>query len=370
MGALADGKSSKVTFQNFFEQDLPVKSAPKAIFSKIEATQESCPGQGSNLDPIQTVQTSSVRRVLDLFSGTGSVSNYFLAKGYEVISLDKSKGAKRVGTFFREDIMTWNYHIFPRGHFYLIAAGPPCQAYSVANNIRPRDFSVADNVVRRTLEIIEYFQPELWWIENPRHGFLKHRDFMHNIPFIDIDYCQFATWGYKKPTRIWCCPQIAKLPSCLCNVNTCVNVHEVSTGTLKHRVRLGGYKVGVSTRQKGRMPEALIEYLITGASSCKLSQPLRSSAAPVEGGQARRREVPLHLYNLGKGYDYGVEDAQLTQNLTVTFNNGDTRSLKVLIDTGAQVNLISQKLVPSWCSRYSSHPVTLLAANGQKLEGG
>ena len=370
MGALAVGKSSCHVPKEFSGKDLPIISTPQCVLNKIEAAQEKCLGQGSDLDPSQRVQPSQSRRVLDLFSGTGSVASYFLSKGYEVVSLDKSKGAKRVGTFFKVDILTWDYRIFPRGHFYLIAAGPPCQAYSVANNIRPRDFSVADAVVRRTLEIIAYFQPELWWIENPRHGFLKHREFMQDIPYIDIDYCQFASWGYKKPTRIWCCPQIAKLSSCLCDVNTCVNVHEVSTGTLKHRVRLGGRKVGVSTRQKGRMPEALIEYLITGALSCRLSKPSYSSTHPAGNSQVCRRVVPLHLYNIGKGYDYGVEGTHLTQNLTVTFRNRDTRSLKVLIDTGAQVNLINQKLVPAHCSKYSPHPVTLLAANGQRLEGG
>jgi hypothetical protein len=49
------------------------------------------------------------------------------------------------------------------------------------------------------MEIIEYFHPEFLWIEHPRGGMLKHRPFMKNIPFLDVDYCQFSDWGYQKP---------------------------------------------------------------------------------------------------------------------------------------------------------------------------
>ena len=54
----------------------------------------------------------------------------------------------------------------------------------------------------KTLEIIAYFRPERWWIENPKFGLLKERDIMSGIKFIDVDYCQFSEWVCKKPTRI------------------------------------------------------------------------------------------------------------------------------------------------------------------------
>ncbi len=77
-------------------------------------------------------------------------------------------------------------------------------------------------------------------------------------------------------------------------------------------MKLGGRKVGVLTRENGRMPEALIEYLITGALSCKLSKPVCPSVALAKNGQACRRVVPLHLYGIGKGYDYRGEYTRLT----------------------------------------------------------
>lgn len=53
------------------------------------------------------------KRVLDLFSGTGSVSSYLLSKGYDVVSLDNSRFARRVGVFLQEDILSWDYTVYP-----------------------------------------------------------------------------------------------------------------------------------------------------------------------------------------------------------------------------------------------------------------
>ena len=84
---------------------------------------------------------------------------------------------------------------FPSGIFTLIAAGVPCTEYSMAKTTRPRNLEEADALVHKTLEIIEYFQPQLWWIENPRGGLLSRRGILDQSAFIDVDYCQFCTWG-------------------------------------------------------------------------------------------------------------------------------------------------------------------------------
>ena len=61
----------------------------------------------------------------------------------------------------------------------------------------------ADKLVLKTLEIINYFNPELWFLENPQTGNLKTRSIMKDISFYDVDYCMYSDWGYKKRTRIW-----------------------------------------------------------------------------------------------------------------------------------------------------------------------
>ena len=121
----------------------------------------------------------------------------------------------------------------------------------------------ADRLVVRTLQIIDYFQQKFWWIENPRNGMLRNRPFMQGIPFIDVDYCQFSGWGYQKPTRIWGHARIKGLPNKLCDGKTCENLITTWKGTLGHRQVLGGKSMQYSQRSKGKVPEALVEYLLS-----------------------------------------------------------------------------------------------------------
>ena len=65
-----------------------------------------------------------------------------------------------------------------------------------------RKIEQASEIVKRTLEIIEYFQPTWYIIENPQTGLLKKQVFMTDIPFNDIDYCKYGL-TYRKRTRLW-----------------------------------------------------------------------------------------------------------------------------------------------------------------------
>ena len=85
--------------------------------------------------------------------------------GFQVISLDISKVGDPT---LVQDIAQWDYTTYPPRYFRLIAAGIPCTEYSRAKTIGNRDLQQADEIALRTLEIIQYFQPEIWWIENPR----------------------------------------------------------------------------------------------------------------------------------------------------------------------------------------------------------
>jgi len=152
-------------------------------------------------------------KALDLFSGTHSVGIQLAKMGYQVISLDKNANTK---PDIVVDVMEWDYKKeFQPRTFELVAASVPCNEYSVAKKVGKRDMEAADEVVKKTLEIIEYLQPVKWWIENPRTGYLKTRKIMDKYPFVDVDYCQFSTWGYCKPTRIWGSPNVVNKKSCM-----------------------------------------------------------------------------------------------------------------------------------------------------------
>ena len=128
--------------------------------------------------------------------------------------------------------------------------------------VGPRDMKFPDKIVRRTLEIIEYLQPQKWWIENPRNGYLKARGILDKYPYVDIDYCQVSDWGYHKPTRFWGTPNVVGRPNLRCDFQTCPHLIVGPTGFKRHRHRLGGLKMKFSTRMKGRIPERAVEYLL------------------------------------------------------------------------------------------------------------
>lgn len=129
-------------------------------------------------------------RMLDLFCGTSSVGNVFRDRGYSVVSVDNDIRWK---PDICEDILLWDYKTaFPPGHFDVIAASPPCTEYSIALTTRPRNLDVSNLIVKRTLEIIAYFMPKRWIMENPRTGLLKKQPVVEGIAYIDVDYCQSA----------------------------------------------------------------------------------------------------------------------------------------------------------------------------------
>ena len=88
------------------------------------------------------------------------------------------------------DILDWNYKSLPPRSFDFIWASPPCTEYSVAKTVGVRKLEEANTVVQRTLEIIAYFDPPRWTMENPQTGLLKNQPFMNNLPYDDVDYCK------------------------------------------------------------------------------------------------------------------------------------------------------------------------------------
>ena len=136
-------------------------------------------------------------RLLELFSGTGSVGKVAKELGFEVVSLDRDMKAD-----IQTDIMNWDYTIYPNRYFDVIWASPPCTEYSRALTTRPRKIEEANEVVQRTLDILEFFEPIYWIIENPQTGLLKDQLCMYGLPYVDVDYCKYGM-PYRKRTRLW-----------------------------------------------------------------------------------------------------------------------------------------------------------------------
>jgi len=184
-------------------------------------------------------------KVLELFSGTGSVGNVCKELGYEVVSLDLKDADINC------NILNWDYTIYPKGYFDIIWASPPCDTFSclrrtwIGRKLKAHNGLVCTSeliqkdideigvpILRKTEEIIDYFNPTLYFIENPKSGRMK--DYITK-PFYDVDYCKYSDWGYKKPTRIWTNKQGFEPKTCKGDCDSIENG--------KHKVNFGGSKM-------------------------------------------------------------------------------------------------------------------------------
>ena len=138
--------------------------------------------------------------LLNLCSGTGSVSVPFLAAGHMVVNVDWDD---RYNPTHCVDIMTWECPYTP-GQCDVIWASPACTQYNRARTTakKPRDLEKADALVQRCLELIRYLQPRVWFLENPDSGLLKLRAVVEGLPYVRVDYCMYGA-PYRKRTRIW-----------------------------------------------------------------------------------------------------------------------------------------------------------------------
>lgn len=228
-------------------------------------------------------------KVLELFAGTGSVSKVTeLHPGvYDVVSVDISD--KLFCPTFTADIMKWNYRLFQAGHFDLIWASPPCESsramvqlhactgkqhvhyctgtqYSIARTTGgPRDIEGANKIVKKVLEMIDYFQPAVALIENPSTGLLKEQPFMQSIPSHVVSYCRYAPeFGYRKQTMIWV-KGTHGIPRFV--GKTCSKHQRCEGFQGKHTKTFSGKTNSkVSLADRYRIPPALIEDLLIHAS--------------------------------------------------------------------------------------------------------
>lgn len=218
------------------------------------------------LDQSFPQKSPNKKRALDLFTGSGSVAHALRKEGFEVFTLDIDPKCR---AHFTVDILHWPVEtIFKPGFFQLVAASPPCTEYSNAMTCRPREMEKADLLVERTIQIIKFLKPAKWWIENPRHGKLSSREVVSGLPFVDIDFCRFSTWGYKKPTRFWCSQNIASRGNVFCD-GKCGNLESSPHGGVRHKFVLSNrYRQGPPNQHKQviQIPEGVVHYL-TGFSA-------------------------------------------------------------------------------------------------------
>jgi len=218
------------------------------------------------------------RRVLELFSGTGSVGKFCRAHGFdEVVSLDI---LPKAGATHTADVLTWDYKaLYPPGHFEIVWASPPCVHFSCARTTGPpRDLELANSIVKKSIEIITYFKPKHWYIESPATGLLKKQDYMHMHNSVVASYCMYSSendkYLYKKSTQFWS-NRVALLanPPMVCN-GACEGIRTpvpgAPPGRKSHAESFGGQRGGkrfylvsnLTLDKKHRIPQLLLQKLL------------------------------------------------------------------------------------------------------------
>tara|TARA_R110000737_G_C14411045_1_gene455979 strand:+ start:118 stop:741 length:624 start_codon:yes stop_codon:yes gene_type:complete len=196
---------------------------------------------------------------LELFSGTCSFGKIVKTLGWKNTSLDMCNKFK---PDINIDIMKWDYKQLPVDSFSIIWASPPCTEYSKAKTRGVRDIEGANSIVLKVLEIIEYFNPSLWIIENPQTSLLKKQPFMikleNDYNYFDADYCMYGK-PYRKRTRFWTNKETCNLLLCDKNCGSFVNnKHIGSCGNGRKKYSDKCYSVD----EKHSIPPSLITNLL------------------------------------------------------------------------------------------------------------
>ena len=212
-------------------------------------------------------------RLLELFKGTGSIGKIATDLGYEVTSLDIL--AKYKPTIV-SDILEWDYKQYEPHHFDCIWSSPECKIFSPLQRThvkkpnktykRKMKWSSMDELiaaqqengkfVHRVLEIIEYFKPKQWFIENPWQSAMKDLDFMKDIPSYRFDYCRFG-YEYNKPTRIWTNKKLEDM-TCMCKTK-----HKFRIGISSKKLMGSTLEAdATSLDQRYSIPPALVRHLL------------------------------------------------------------------------------------------------------------
>ena len=205
-------------------------------------------------------------KILDLYCGTKSWSKPFEGKA-SITSIDINYEFEP--TLVR-DILSWDYIKDSKtgyNDFDVIFASPPCNLYF--SNMKldkgvlqfsEEDFNKSVAFVNKTIEIINYFKPKFWLIENPRAKMRYIFPYINHIQPITVDYCMYGV-GYKKPTDLW--TNIPIIPK-RCNHKT----HSVGIHSANHKTHVttenewaGKYAITIAPHLAEEVAETVMRQL-------------------------------------------------------------------------------------------------------------
>jgi hypothetical protein len=205
-------------------------------------------------------------KVLDLFSGMNGWGDPWRARGHEVVGIEWSH--KFDATYYMDigDTLGVISTLMDAGFRPdVILASPPCTSFSMMSvgkhwnkDDTPKSETAAqgERLVKATLEIIDYFKPRVFVIENPRAR-LRSLPYLLGLPRCTVWYCRYGEQR-AKPTDLW-----GQFPAGWTPRPQCHNGYPDHTPA--PRGSRGGTQGGVDTARAGMIPFQLSEELCIAA---------------------------------------------------------------------------------------------------------
>lgn len=143
-----------------------------------------------------------MKTLISLYDYTGNWSRPYKEYGWNVIQIDIKHGI---------DVFNWNFEGLKNVKGILIAQ--PCTDYALsgARHFKAKDLdgrtSESQKLVAKTKEIIDYFNPDFWCLENPKSRIHKLNKWLGEVKY-KFNPCDFAGYGfenerYNKETWLW-----------------------------------------------------------------------------------------------------------------------------------------------------------------------
>jgi hypothetical protein len=214
-------------------------------------------------------------------TGSGTVTEEFLKKGWNGISIDNHAGANNTATI-RADILTMNVNDLPCVPDF-IWASPPCLTYSNLGGKTHRDLKNGNWAVSKQARQHDLFFAKMaeiieWALEKHPHLIVAIENplgRLHLMPLMEslknriqlgeakVDYCAFGR-DDKKPTMIWSNngSLIAGLSRFTCKKSDCDGIH------LSVRGNCGKYDFGA-------IPENLAMFVAEQVNATLVNQAIR-----------------------------------------------------------------------------------------------
>lgn len=163
-------------------------------------------------------------RVVELFSGTGTLSRVARGRGHKTFTVDLFEEADLqadILSLTADDIRA----AIGNEPIDMLWASPICTGFSVAaigrnwtkhadGTFTPKTDSarLSQALLEKTIALIEELQPKSWFVENPR-GMARKMAVVQELERTTITFCQYGETRMK-PTDIWFDADWTSRPAC------------------------------------------------------------------------------------------------------------------------------------------------------------